>query len=78
MYVAEVARQIETPHPPDAIMRRSCVDREEKRVTYGNGLRKEEQLDTNNPNQRDLSDHHRLAAIEIERRTGNESCFIRS
>ena len=36
-------------------MRRPCADREEKRVTYGNGLRREEQLDHNNPNQRGLS-----------------------
>ena len=37
-------------------MRRPCADREEKRVTYGNGLRhkEEEQLDANNPNQRGL------------------------
>ena len=54
MYAAEVAKQIETPHPPDPIMRRPRADRGEKRVTYGNGLRKEEQLDTNNPNQRGL------------------------
>jgi len=36
-------------------MRRPCADREEKRVTYGNGLRHEEQLDRDNPNQRRLS-----------------------
>jgi hypothetical protein len=35
-------------------MRRPCADREEKRVTYGNGLRHEEQLDPDNPNQRRL------------------------
>ena len=35
-------------------MRRPCADREEKRVTYGNGLRHEEQLDRDNPNQRRL------------------------
>jgi hypothetical protein len=35
-------------------MRRPRADREEKRVTYGNGLRLEEQLDPNNPNQRRL------------------------
>jgi hypothetical protein len=28
----KVARQIETPRPPDPIMRRPCADREEKRV----------------------------------------------
>jgi len=33
-------------------MRRPCADREEKRVTYGNGLRHEEQLDRDNPKQR--------------------------
>ena len=33
-------------------MRRPGADREEKRVTYGNGLRREEQLDLNNLNQR--------------------------
>src|SRR5215213_8864327 len=48
----QVAGQIETPRPPDPIMRRPRADREEKRVTYGNGLRREEQLDSNNPNQR--------------------------
>ena len=36
-------------------MRRPCADREEKRVTYGNDLRQEEQLDPDNPNQRGLS-----------------------
>lgn len=37
-------------------MRRPYADREEKRVTYGNGLRHEEdeQLDANNPNQRGI------------------------
>src|ERR1700750_2415362 len=33
----QVARQIETPCPPDPIMQRSCADCEEKRVTYRNG-----------------------------------------
>ena len=51
----KVAGQIETPRLPDPIMRRPCADREEKRVTYGNGLRHEEQLDRDNPNQRRLS-----------------------
>jgi hypothetical protein len=36
----KVAGQIETPRPPDPITP-SCGDREEKRVTYGNGLRQE-------------------------------------
>jgi hypothetical protein len=35
MYAPKVAGQIETPRPPDPIMRRPCADREEKRVTYG-------------------------------------------
>src|SRR3954469_24986493 len=48
----KVARQIETPRPPDPILRRPRADREEKRVTYGNGLRQEEPLDPVNPNQR--------------------------
>ena len=50
----QVVGQIETPRPPDPIMRRPRADREEKRVTYGNGLRREKQLDPNNPNQRRL------------------------
>src|SRR4051794_24406218 len=50
----KVAGQIETPRPPDPILRRPRADREEKRVTYGNGLRHEEQLDPPNPNQRGL------------------------
>ncbi len=37
-----------------ARLRRPCADREEKRVTYGNGLRQEKQLDPHNPNQRGL------------------------
>ena len=39
-----------------ALLTPSCggqsADREEKRVTYGNGWRHEEQLDTRHPNQR--------------------------
>ena len=31
----QVAGQIETPRPPDPILRRPCADREEKRVTHG-------------------------------------------
>lgn len=31
----KVVKQIETPRPPDPIMRRPCADREEKRVTRG-------------------------------------------
>src|SRR4051794_9849173 len=32
--------QIETPRPPDPIMRRSCADREEKRVTCGRDMQR--------------------------------------
>jgi hypothetical protein len=39
MYAPKVAGQIETPRPPDPIMRRPCADREEKRVTYGRDTR---------------------------------------
>ena len=39
-------------------MRQPCADREEKRVTYGNDLRQEEQLDPDNPNQRGLFNTH--------------------
>jgi hypothetical protein len=31
----KVVKQIETPRPPNPIMRRPCADREEKRVTRG-------------------------------------------
>ena len=31
----QVAGQIETPRPPDPVLRRPCADREEKRVTHG-------------------------------------------
>jgi hypothetical protein len=31
----QVAGQIETPRPPDPILRLRCADREEKRVTHG-------------------------------------------
>jgi hypothetical protein len=37
----KVAGQIETLRPPDPIMRRPRTDREQKRVTHGNGLRRE-------------------------------------
>jgi hypothetical protein len=37
-----VARQIETPRPPDPILRRPCADREEKRVTHGRDMRSDE------------------------------------
>ena len=36
----KVAGQIETPRPPDPIMRRPRADREEKRVTHGYEMRK--------------------------------------
>jgi hypothetical protein len=51
----KVAGQIETPRPPDPIMRRPCVNREEKRVAHGKGRRPEKQLDPDSPNQRGLS-----------------------
>ena len=52
----KVVKQIETPRPPDPIMRRPCADREEKRVTRGSETeRPTEQLDLNDPNQRGLS-----------------------
>ena len=35
----QVAGQIETPRPPDPILRRLCADREEKRVTHGRDMR---------------------------------------
>ena len=37
-------------------MRRPRADREEKRVTHGKGLKREKQLDPDNPNQRGLLD----------------------
>jgi hypothetical protein len=40
----QVAGQIETPRPPDPILRRPRADREEKRVTYGRDMRNEEPL----------------------------------
>jgi hypothetical protein len=40
----QVAGQIETPRPPDPILRRPCADREEKRVTHGRDMRNNEQL----------------------------------
>jgi hypothetical protein len=39
----QVAGQIETPRPPDPILRRPCADREEKRVTHGRDMMNEEQ-----------------------------------
>jgi hypothetical protein len=55
----KVVNQIETPRPPDPIMRRPRADREEKRVTRGtmqSGQEpKLEQLDLKDPNQRRLS-----------------------
>src|ERR1700691_5968133 len=52
----KVAGQIETPRPPDPIMRRPRADREEKRVTHGRDMRNEDRLDPGNPNQRRLLD----------------------
>ena len=55
----KVVKQIETPRPPDPIMRRPCADREEKRVTRGGDTirtrTERKQLDLNGPNQRGLS-----------------------
>jgi hypothetical protein len=54
----KVAKQIETPCSPDPIMRRSCADRGEKRVTHGCDTMQteshQEQLDVKDPNQRGL------------------------
>jgi hypothetical protein len=55
--VADAMKQIGTPRPPDPIMRRPRVDREEKRATHGRdrGQRTEnstEPLDPGDPNQR--------------------------
>jgi len=36
--------EIETPRPPDPILRRPCADREEKRVTHGRDMRNNEQF----------------------------------
>src|ERR1035437_9860822 len=61
----KVAGQIETPRLPDPIMRRPRADREEKRVTHGNGLRREKKLDPHNPNQRGPSDvHHHVVVLD--------------
>ena len=53
----KVAGQIETPRPPDPIMRRPCADCEEKRVIHGRDIRQEEeeQLDSRNPIREDFS-----------------------
>ncbi len=40
----QVAGQIETPRPPDPILRRPCADREEKRETHGRGMRNKDSL----------------------------------
>lgn len=41
----QVAGQIETPRPPDPILRRPCADREEKRVTRGCDIDDDKQPD---------------------------------
>lgn len=51
---SDVARQIETSHPPDPVMRRPCADRGERRVTCGISKSIEEQFDTSSPDQRGL------------------------
>ena len=73
MYVTEVESQIETSHPPDSILRRPRADRGEKRVTYGNGLRKEEQLDTNNPNQVRILSRRESPLVTANARRRSES-----
>ena len=57
-HARKVVGQIETPRPPDPIMRRPRADREEKRVTHGSEIpdRKEEQLDLNAPIREDFSE----------------------
>ena len=40
----QVAGQIETPRPPDPLLRRPCADREEKRETHGRGMRNKDSL----------------------------------
>ena len=61
----KVVEQIETPRSPDPIMRRPCADREEKRVTRGSDMIRnedeQEQLDLNDPNQRGLLDRRGLS-----------------
>ena len=52
----EVVKQIEGPNRTDPIMRRLPADREEKRVTRGNGTKNPTgALDLQSPNQRRLS-----------------------
>ena len=41
----QVAGQIETPRPPDPILRRPRADREEKRVTHGFDMRNKDKTD---------------------------------
>ena len=48
----QVVGQIETPRPPDPILRRPRADREEKRVTHGRDMRNEEQLAAGNLRQK--------------------------
>ena len=48
----QVAGQIETPRPPDPILRRPCADREEKRVTHGRDIRTNGQLAADRPGQK--------------------------
>ena len=48
----QVAGQIETPRPPDPILRRPCADREEKRVTHGRDMRNNKQLAAGGPAER--------------------------
>jgi hypothetical protein len=50
----QVAGQIETPRPPDPILRRPCADREEKRVTHGRDMRTNGQLAAGRPRQKGI------------------------
>ena len=60
----EVVKQIEGPSRTDPIMRRRNADREEKRVTRGNGTKNPtEALDLQSPNQRRLSDEEKQSML---------------
>ena len=48
----QVAGQIETPRPPNPILRWPRADREEKRVTHGRDMRNEEQFAAGNLHQK--------------------------
>ena len=48
----QVAGQIETPRPPDPILRRPCADREEKRETHGRDMRNKNSLPPATPDRK--------------------------